>query len=107
MKNKRISLSSEYEVEISGRYSPGYPARGPSYSSGGEPGEPAEMEDISVGVVVAGVTIDITDRLSDKQLAHFEELLLEEVSSQFEAYEAEQVDRAIDEWKERRSSEKS
>lgn len=34
----------EYDLEVEYSYHPGYPARGPSYSSGGEPSEPPEVE---------------------------------------------------------------
>lgn len=36
----------EIEIALSGTFSKGYPERGPSYASGGEPGEPDAMEDI-------------------------------------------------------------
>lgn len=35
--------STEIKLEIEYTYSPGLPERGPSYSSGGEPAEPAEV----------------------------------------------------------------
>jgi len=41
-------LYFEAEVEILGTFQKGYPARGPSYASGGEPGEPSGFEDVSV-----------------------------------------------------------
>ena len=46
---------SEYEVahptlDIQFTYTPGSPARGPSYSSGGEPADPAEVEIISAKI---------------------------------------------------------
>lgn len=37
----------EIEVEITYRFTPGRPARGPSYASGGEPADPPEVEFIS------------------------------------------------------------
>lgn len=40
--------SSYIELTISYIYDPGYPASGPSYSCGGEPGEPASCEIRSV-----------------------------------------------------------
>jgi hypothetical protein len=39
-----LGVAGECDFEIEGRFSPASPPRGPSYSSGGEPGEPAEFE---------------------------------------------------------------
>lgn len=43
----------EIEVEITYRFTPGRPARGPSYASGGEPAEPPEVEFISASSKVS------------------------------------------------------
>jgi len=40
--------------------------------------EPAEVEDLYVGVIIRGTSIDITSLLNDKQRTHFEDLCLEE-----------------------------
>ena len=42
----------EIEVKIIYRYTPGRPARGPSYASGGEPADPPEVEFISASTTV-------------------------------------------------------
>jgi hypothetical protein len=45
----------EIEVTLTGTFSPGYPATGPSYASGGDPAEDASIEDVDVadiGLVV-------------------------------------------------------
>lgn len=43
----------EVEVRLSGTFLRGYPATGPSYASGGEPGEPDGVEDIDVEAFTA------------------------------------------------------
>jgi hypothetical protein len=42
------ALGLEIELELRGNFQPGYPATGPSYASGGEPGEPDCIEDAEV-----------------------------------------------------------
>ena len=42
----------EIAVEITYRFTPGRPARGPSYASGGEPADPPEVEFISASTTV-------------------------------------------------------
>lgn len=36
----------EVEVDLTGTYHPGFPETGPTYDCGGEPAEPASMEDV-------------------------------------------------------------
>jgi acetamidase/formamidase len=58
-------------LDIEFSFTPGCPATGPSYSSGGEPADPAEVEIISVKLVNAdGVTLsdDQLKELADKWL---------------------------------------
>lgn len=43
----------EIEVEITYRFTPGRPARGPSYASGGEPADPPEVEFIAASSKVS------------------------------------------------------
>ena len=43
----------EIAVEITYRFTPGRPARGPSYASGGEPVDPPEVEFISASSKVS------------------------------------------------------
>jgi hypothetical protein len=50
----------EIEIELRGTFQPGYPATGPSYASGGEPGEPECIEDAEVtGIFVERVARDV------------------------------------------------
>lgn len=42
------AITVEVEAELRGQFQPGYPATGPSYASGGEPGEPDGIEDAEV-----------------------------------------------------------
>lgn len=42
------TLWVEIELEIEGTYIPHVPERGPSYCSGGEPAEPAHIEDAKI-----------------------------------------------------------
>jgi hypothetical protein len=95
MKSKKVEKFGEYEVEFSGTFQPGRPATGPSYSCAGEPAEPAEVDDLYVGVIIKGTAIDITDKLNEKQVDHFTELLIEDAHE----HEAEAVNRKMDESK--------
>lgn len=52
--NVRARISFEIEVTVTATYQPGCPERGPTYSSGGEPAEPASVEDLTV-IYVAGL----------------------------------------------------
>lgn len=42
------TLALEFELDVAGVFQPGYPASGPSYASGGEPGQPDMIEDAQV-----------------------------------------------------------
>ena len=42
------TTSFEIEIKFSGTFQKGYPARGPSFASGGEPGEPDSFEDLEI-----------------------------------------------------------
>ena len=44
----RLTLFSDMELDIGYNISPGRPASGPSYYSGGEPAEPASIEVVSI-----------------------------------------------------------
>lgn len=46
------TYSIELEAELSGVFQPGCPERGPSYASGGEPAEPASVEDVDIDSLV-------------------------------------------------------
>jgi hypothetical protein len=50
----------EIEVTLTGTFTPAQAERGPSYSSGGEPAEPASAQDIEI-VGIAGLTTKWTD----------------------------------------------
>lgn len=56
---------SEVDVEVAYNYTPGRPARGPSYASGGEPADPPEIEFISA--VLKGAKLDkaLQDKLNE------------------------------------------
>jgi hypothetical protein len=41
----QTTVSIELELTVEATFVPGYPARGPSYASGGEPAEPDTFED--------------------------------------------------------------
>lgn len=51
-------LTAEVEMNLSGVYQPGYPATGPSYASGGDPGTSDEIEDVEI----TGLFIERRDR---------------------------------------------
>ena len=41
-------MTFEVEIEVSGTFQKGYPQSGPTYSSGGEPGQPDMIEDLDL-----------------------------------------------------------
>lgn len=66
-------VEEEFEIFAEGDYVPEQKERGPSYSSGGEPGEPAYFEDLFIGIktpipAVATKFIDLEPFLSKKQI---------------------------------------
>ena len=53
------TMMLEVEFDLSGAFQPGYPATGPSYASGGEPGEPDMIEDAEIkGLFIGRVKRD-------------------------------------------------
>ena len=65
----------EILVRVEWNVSPGYPATGPSYSCGGEPGAPAEVEDVSVTItptevkrIIAMIEDDLESFISNDTL---------------------------------------
>jgi hypothetical protein len=55
----------EIDVEITYNYTPGRPARGPSYASGGEPADPPENEFVSATITGATLPTAIQEKLND------------------------------------------
>lgn len=86
---KRIEVTSEYELEISGRPFPAEP----------DVGLGAGIDDLYVGVIVAGKSIDITALLTEKQFSHFEDLLLEEHDREIQDAMDAAEDAAFEEWR--------
>lgn len=86
---KRIEVTSEYELEISGRPFPAEP----------DVGLGAGIEDLYVGVIVKGKSIDITNLLDEKQFNHFEALLLEEHDEQIQDAMDAADDNMFEEWR--------
>jgi hypothetical protein len=73
----------DLELEVTASISPGFPGRGPSMAhAGGEPPEPAEVEDLYVGVIIGGVSIEITDKLPKKVRQRIEALCFEKAEEQ-------------------------
>ena len=62
----------EIEVKITYNYTPGRPARGPSYASGGEPADPPEIEFVSAKLSGAKL-----DKALQEQLDEWAEDLLQ------------------------------
>jgi hypothetical protein len=48
MTDTQAKMSFEIEIQLAGTFQRGYAATGPTYASGGEPGEPDGMEDMRV-----------------------------------------------------------
>lgn len=74
-------VTEEMEVEVEGTIIPEVSERGPSYSSGGEPGEDAYIEDLCVGFkgIESGKIVwnDLTNFLTVKQIKAIEEKLFD------------------------------
>ncbi len=66
-------LLVEVEAEASGTYTAGWSGRGPSYSDGGLPPEPPEIEDLRV-VIDGGV--DVASVLDDNEVERIVEALI-------------------------------
>lgn len=83
-------VTEETEVEAEGTYVPAVKERGPSYASGGEPGEDAYFEDLCVGFkgLENGKIIynDLTNFLTTKQLKAVEQELFDREESSRETY---------------------
>ena len=47
----RATTVIEIEIALTGTYAPGYPTTGPSYASGGDPGQPDGVDDIAVAAI--------------------------------------------------------
>lgn len=70
--SRKITFTREVEIEVMATVVPEYtpPRRG---FDAPEPTDPAEVQDLYVGVIIAGTAIDITKLLNPKQLAALEE----------------------------------
>ena len=55
----------ETGVDVTYNYTPGRPARGPSYASGGEPPDPPEVEFLSAVLKGAKLDKDLQERLDE------------------------------------------
>lgn len=71
-KKIEFSLDAE-EIEISCSVTPFCPGTGPNMDGPGDPPEGGDIEDLYVGVIIKGTTIDITDKLNIKQREYIEE----------------------------------
>lgn len=100
-RTKKIALNLEYEVEVCASVSPGHPGTF-RVGHGGSPPEGPEVEDLYVGVIIKGTTIDITSLLNQKQLEHIEELCFENAQEQDEADRDASESQAFDRYKDER-----
>ena len=55
----------ETGVDVTYNYTPGRPARGPSYASGGEPADPPEVEFVKAVLTGAKLDKDLQERLDE------------------------------------------
>lgn len=80
-RNKNVAFQTDVfdlELEVTASISPGFPGRGPSMdNAGGDPPDPPEVEDLYVGIIIGGVSIDITDKLPEKVRDKIEEQCFE------------------------------
>lgn len=83
IKPKKMVMYLELEVDVEGYLNPGYPETRPSMdNAGGEPGEPAHVEDL----IVEFRGIDITKALKKREIAQLEEDFLELLAAEAEDY---------------------
>lgn len=78
-------ISTEITLSLTGTFQPGYPARGPSYSSGGEPAEPDSIEDPWIDAITISRRVwEIQDGVS---VSRFEEVdILKGIDTKSAAY---------------------
>jgi hypothetical protein len=82
------NLEVEYDFKITAH---GCPERGPSYSSGGEPAEPAEFELEVLGIeTVAGMDLELPKWLKDLLTEHLYER--EDINEIVQRADSEQYD---------------
>lgn len=63
--NVSTTYTAELELTVEAVFQPGYPATGPSYASGGEPGEPDGVEDVEITGVAFERVIAKSRRVED------------------------------------------
>lgn len=81
MSNKNLSFTLDEEIEVTCSVTPFVRGRGPSMDhAGGSPDEPSEVEDLYVGVIIKGISIDVTDKLTPKQKSYIEAKCFEQAS---------------------------
>lgn len=76
--NQTIHLFG-FAVDVEYSYTPGRPATGPTYSCGGEPAEPAEIEinKLSIGLPNQGMVVANADDLSEVEYNQIYDKLME------------------------------
>jgi hypothetical protein len=57
-------MSFEVEIDLTGKFCAGYPESGPTYSSGGEPGEADGIEDMEI-TGVGYLSLDRSKKIGD------------------------------------------
>ena len=67
-RSKKLEFIAEEEIEVQGTCIPRYRGHGPSMDhAGGEPDEPECVEDLYVGVIIKGISIDVTEFISSRR----------------------------------------
>ena len=94
---KRVEINTEVELEIIGYVTRAF--KGTYY----DPPTPSEVEDLCVGVIIQGVTIDITHLLNADQKSHYEQRCFETLQEQ----EQEAIDRKAEDEYDRRKEDRS
>ena len=72
-RSKELEFTIEVETEISCSILPACKGIPQSMEGPGTPDEPAEIEDLYIGVIIGGTSIDITHLLNKMQLACVED----------------------------------
>lgn len=75
---KQFNITKEYECEISCTLTPEEKGDPQTMDGPGTPDYPASVDDIYIGVIIKGTSIDITALLNKAQREHLEAVLLEE-----------------------------
>ena len=93
---RKVEISTEAEIEVTGYVTEAF--KGTYF----DPPTPSEVEDLYVGVIIHGATIDITNLLNESQKNYFEQRIFDTLKDQEEEWKQRKADTEYDRRKENR-----